>query len=103
MRKHTQIDAKTAQAVRSRDVFDEWPCCIACGKPSKDPQGKSLEIHHVVPRGIGGMGIEQNLVLLCHECHSKVTDGDESIHERCKEYLQSRYENWNESDQIYKR
>lgn len=56
-------------------------------------------------RGIsGGLGIEQNVVTGCIECHTAYDNGSkrEEIGNKIKEYLQSIYgDSWNEDDLIY--
>ena len=40
--------------------------CEMCGR------GRELEIHHRVPKGMGGSkarDVEENLILLCRTCH----------------------------------
>ena len=41
--------------------------CGKCG--SKD----NLEIHHMLPVVLGGDNIDDNLLILCRDCHQKVT------------------------------
>ena len=67
---------------------------------------------HYIPRSKGGLGIEQNVVTLCirltdNDCHFKFDNGTAEERERIgriiKEYLQSKYKNWNEEDLYYKK
>src|SRR3954467_5173073 len=49
-------------------------CCVKCCRPVT---GKlRAEIDHVIPLIIGGKHQEDNLQLLCHECHSAKTKLD---------------------------
>ena len=50
--------------VVKRDSIDDFPCCVYCGRPARNYSGEGLECHHVVPRSLGGMGVEKNLVML---------------------------------------
>ena len=43
--------------------------CAMCGKPATD-------VHHIKPLSQGGTHDWDNLMPLCHSCHSKVTGGD---------------------------
>lgn len=67
---------------------------------------------HYIPRSKGGLGIEQNIVTLCTEltpnkCHRRFDFGTkkerEEIGSIIKNYLKSKYDNWNEEDLIYKK
>lgn len=59
---------------RRRAWFDKYrgrlfdllpPNCANCGS------GEYLEVHHIVPVGLGGTNNLGNLVKLCAECHGK--------------------------------
>jgi 5-methylcytosine-specific restriction endonuclease McrA len=47
----------------------DGPCRICGGAPPN-------ELHHLVPRAMGGDDRNANLVPLCHDCHRKVTNYD---------------------------
>lgn len=53
----------------------------------------------------GGLGIPENIVTLCPECHFKEDMGQNTklYEQKIKEYLQSKYEDWNEENLIYKK
>ena len=36
-----------------------------------EDEGVVLEVHHIIPRARGGTSRPENLVTLCHECHTK--------------------------------
>ena len=40
--------------------------CVACSRTD------DLNHHHLVPRSVGGLDDESNLITLCHECHGKI-------------------------------
>ena len=52
-------------------------CCELCGKHFVQ---EALEIHHLVPVSQNpGLALQtKNLILLCHDCHVKVHQGNES-------------------------
>ena len=59
-------DHRNAQRVgKERDLFT----CQICG--SKD----HAEGHHLFDYSFGGAPDEDNIITLCHECHSKVHQG----------------------------
>lgn len=47
---------------------DNWSCII-CQRPG-------LPEAHYIRRSQGGLGIEQNIVTLCRECHERFDNGD---------------------------
>lgn len=51
-----------------------------------------LECHHYINKSRLGMGIEENLVILCKYHHIEETRYRDAI----KEYLQGQYIDWNE-------
>lgn len=90
----TSISNEVRKTIHERD---KW--CILCGK------NHYLEIAHFIPRSRGGMGIEENLVLLCRDCHRLF---DQSIARTeiglmVEDYLKSRYELWDKQKLIYKK
>jgi 5-methylcytosine-specific restriction endonuclease McrA len=53
--------------------------CQDCGRDHREvgrkKNGKGmLEVHHIVPRSIGGTDHPGNLKTLCHRCHRRYTD-----------------------------
>lgn len=90
----TEINAKTRKVVIERDK-----CCVICGSY------QMLSIAHYIPRSKGGLGVKENLVVACMECHMKM---DQSIDRKkllqiVKERLRSYYEDFDESSLIYKK
>lgn len=41
--------------------------CELCGSK------RGLELHHIIPRSIGGEDNDENLILVCYGCHAKLT------------------------------
>ena len=98
MRKRTKaldIPKNVKENVWERDRH----CCVWCGSPYAAPNA------HFVARSQGGLGIEQNILTLCSDCHRRY---DQSKHRKImreffREYLHERYPEWNEQDLIYRR
>lgn len=90
------ISQKTKKAVYERDNG----LCVVCGK-------RGLPEAHYIPRSHGGLGIEQNIVTLCRECHHLFDFGTagqmEFIGGLVREHLKRCYPDWNEDDLIYKK
>lgn len=54
----------------------------------------------------GGLGVEENIVTLCRECHYKEDFGQDTklYEQRIEDYLKSKYGlNWNKEKLIYKK
>jgi len=81
------------------EVFarDRW--CICCGSPYGLPEA------HVVPRSQGGLGIAENVVTLCRDCHRAFDQSAdrEDMRTFIIEYLRRYYPKWNENDMKYRR
>ena len=93
----------TAISKRVKDVVWERDggCCVLCGSVNAFPNA------HVIRRSRGGMGVEENIITACYDCHedydhSPQNDSGET-YRRLKEYLQSHYPEWNEERLIYRK
>ena len=106
MRKDTKardFDRKAKVAIAERDSIDGWPCCVFCGLAAPAPLAWSNA--HFIARSQGGLGIPENGLTLCPACHRTYDQSIERkyMREFFREYLKSRYENWNEDDLIYRK
>lgn len=93
--KATNISQKVKEAVWERD----FQRCIFCKSPQAMPNA------HYISRAYGGLGVEENIVTACIDCHRLL---DQSINREVmlkltKKHLQSHYENWNKEALIYRR
>ena len=90
--KALQISVQTKQTVYERDAGR----CVTCGN------GNGIPNSHYIPRSSGGLGIEQNIVCQCIDCHNKVHFVNQEVADEMlyimKLHLQSKYDNWNEDD-----
>ena len=89
-----QISQKTKRIVYERD----GQRCIFCGAPG-------LPEAHVVPRSHGGLGIEQNIVTACRQCHDKL---DNSVHrqqmlQEAAEHLKRFYKDWDKESLVFEK
>lgn len=98
-----RIDTVTYNKVAERDKG-----CILCKllkehSKVKIAKEKGLPIlyqcHHFIPRSKLGMGIEENLVILCHYHHAE----ESKYRNEIKSYLKGKYENWNEKQLIFRK
>ena len=87
------IPAKVKKAVLDRDGVCVW--CCRPGAPNA----------HYISRAQGGLGIEENILTLCTECHRRYdqTTDRPIMREFFRKYLQSRYPDWDEDKLIYRK
>lgn len=71
--------------------------CVMCGSAYAMPNA------HYISRAHGGLGIEENIVTLCINCHNRYdnTSLRSVIKEYLKNYLQIKYYGWNEEKLVY--
>lgn len=96
--KACDISQKTKELVWNRDNHQ----CIICGKYVP----KNCANSHFIKRSQGGLGIEQNIVTLCPDCHFKEDFGQDTklYEQKIENYLKAYYgENWNIENLIYKK
>lgn len=74
-------------------------CCVYCGSPDAAP------VAHYIARSHGGLGIEENILTLCQNCHRQYDQSTkrEEMRSFFRTYLQSKYPEWEESKLIYRR
>lgn len=111
MHKYTKacsITPAVKAAVALRDCSSGHPAtCIICGSPG-------APVCHCVRRSQGGMGIEQNIVSMCNECHFSHDEGlfmsrlrplgfetQQDVQEYVKNYLRGHYPDWTEESVKY--
>ena len=90
--KATDISQKVKNEVKERDKGT----CIICGSPG-------LSNSHYIRRSQGGLGIPENVVTMCFNCHNAYDNGNkrEEIADKTRKYLMSIYDNWNEENLIF--
>lgn len=91
--KACEIPKEVREKVEIRDNH----CCIFCGSP--EARGEA----HFINRSQGGLGIEENIVTACRNCHREMDNGLNTKVYRsiAEEYLRSKYPNWNKSKLVY--
>ena len=94
--KACDITKKVKDIVWERDEHK----CIICGSYQAMPNA------HYIARSHGGLGIPQNIVTLCLQCHFDYDNG--KYHKEYKKLIQSHLraiygDEWNEEKLIYKK
>lgn len=93
--KACDISPKVKQAVWERD----GKYCVNCGSPEAMPNA------HYIPRSQGGLGIEENVITLCCNCHTLYDQSSQrsEIRSKLKNYLKLLYPDWDESKLTYRK
>lgn len=80
-----QIPRKVKEAVFKRDGGR----CVGCGRWAQIDWACA----HFIARSHGGLGIEENVLTLCPECHSAFDNGVDrrKLQEKYHEYLKNIY------------
>lgn len=88
------IPAKVKERVFERDEGR----CVICGKLG-NPEA------HYIARSQSGLGIEQNIVTLCRDCHRDYDNSYKRSFYRkiIKEHLDTHYPNFSDEDRVYKK
>ena len=90
----TMISPETKRIVSRRDGNR----CIFCGRYGA-PEA------HIIRRSQGGLGIPENVVCACRECHRAMDEGRERNYYQAKaeRYMRKLYPNWNRKNLTYKK
>lgn len=101
--KAVAIPREVKKAVAERDTYDGWVCCILCGKPA--PSETAWCCAHYIPRSQGGLGIEQNIITLCPDCHRiyDQTTARKMMRPIFRRYLREHYPEWDEKRLVYQK
>lgn len=94
--KATDIPQKVKQKVWERDKG----ICVNCKTAYN-----TMPNAHFIPRSAGGLGIEQNIVTLCSECHRRFDQTTErkEIGIKIEAYLKRKYPSWEKQNLFYKK
>lgn len=96
--KATDIPMKVKKKVYERDNG----LCVICGK-------RGAPNSHYISRNNGGLGIPENVVTMCENCHHNFDNGKdeilkENMRKKVKKYLKRQYgTSWNEEKLIYRK
>ena len=103
--RHKQTDATDIPKEVKDKVFErDEHMCVWCGRMNAYVMPEA----HFIPRSKGGLGIEENILTLCrYTCHEKYDHGyrhnREEMRAYFREYLKSKYPDWDEKKLVYRR
>lgn len=82
-----------------KEVLERDRCCIICGSHF------GLQIAHYISRARGGLGIPQNLGVMCIHCHFQFDNGQfhKEIGQAFREHLRAHYPDWDEKNLVYRK
>lgn len=108
MRKDTKardFDRKAKLAIMHRDTVEGWPCCVFCRAAAPSDTSPVWSNAHYISRAQGGLGIPENGLTLCPECHMSYdqTTARAEMRGYFREYLSEHYEDWSEDALIYRK
>ncbi len=108
MRKDTKardFNRSAKLQIADRDSIGGWPCCINCGQPAPAEAPTAFSNAHFISRAQGGLGIPENGLTLCPGCHRRYDQSTErsAMREFFREYLKSKYPDWDEKNLYYRK
>ena len=98
--KACDFSKKERVAIEERDSIDGQSCCINCGSPYH------IQLAHYIGRALGGLGIKENAVCLCADCHHALDQGADSekrikIRNKIIDYLTGLYPDFTDEQRRY--
>lgn len=97
MKKHRETKLTSiSREVKKKVYVRDGGKCIVCGRPG-------LPEAHYIRRSHGGLGIEENIVTMCRECHREFDEGKnhEAIKAWVEEYLDKFYPDFPNEKRVY--
>ena len=97
MRSKRTVAVDISQDVRKRVKERDFNRCIFCHTD------KGLTIAHIIARSNGGLGVEENLVTACCDCHYRMDFTYERTPMKiaAKKYIMRIYGSFNENEVIF--
>ena len=99
------ITIRVKEEVANRDSFDGFPCCILCGLPAPVNNRLAFSNAHYISRAQGGLGVEENVLTLCPDCHRRYdqTTDRAMLKPFFGRYLKEHYPGWDENRLYYRK
>jgi len=106
-----QFSKETVERIVERDNFSCLFCRIGYKMTRKNMSSLGFNVFdpmHFIPKGHGGLGIEENGVLGCRYHHTlldfpRVEGQREEMLEIMEEYLKSQYKDWSRDKLVYRK
>ncbi len=101
----TAIPREVKIAVAHRDEIMHYPACVYCGRHAPADCPEAWSNAHFISRAQGGLGIEENILTLCPECHRAYdhTDARRAMKTVFSVYLRAHYPDWREEKLVYRK
>lgn len=96
---HKRTKACSISKTVKREVYErDGGRCIFCGRTG-------IPNAHVIARSHGGLGVKENIVTLCPECHWRMdnTPDRNRLQNRAIGYLKTFYPGWTRESVTYKK
>ena len=99
------ITIRVKEEVAERDSFDGWTCCILCGLPAPVNNRLAFSNAHYISRSQGGLGVEENVLTLCPNCHRRYDQTTDRAMLKLffGRYLKEHYPDWDERNLVYQK
>lgn len=97
---HKRTKALSISPEVKKKVYErDGGCCIWCGSPYGQPNA------HYIPRSQSGLGIEENILTLCWECHQRFDNSIDRMKMQAyfRAYLLGKYPEWEERKLVYRK
>lgn len=108
--KQLKYTKETALKVANRQNHECLFCKIGYhlkGQNLSELEFNVFDIAHFINRSQGGLGIEENLVLLCRYHHHHLDNGNKGLRKEMllimEEYLKQCYPEWNKEKLVYRK
>jgi 5-methylcytosine-specific restriction endonuclease McrA len=97
--KALDVSKAVREEVYARDSFGSppFPCCVTCGRPGRH------DASHYIKRSQGGLGVPENLINQCRDCHTEMEQGNKELLSRAKRHLMHHYPDWSEDILKYRK
>lgn len=88
-----------SKAVKDRVWERDGHECVICGSRYAFPEA------HFISRAQGGLGVEENILTLCRNCHDRYDNSPQraEIREVLRDYLKRLYPDLDEDNLIYRK
>lgn len=99
MSKQASEDGERWESIRTRVLERDGRECRFCGMSEDehiDENSRSLDVHHIIPKGDGGEDSMSNLAALCRQCHRTI----ENLHGQAMGEMAEKRDHRQELDEI---